>query len=817
VATAPTVPDATPAAPAAETGELARGTVFGRYVILEVLGEGGMGKVFAAHDSTLERVIALKVVRHAPDRTSQTQLVREAKAMARAAHPAIVPVHDVGAVGGRVYLAMELVRGETLRAWLAREPRTWQQIARMFVAAGRGLEAAHAAGVIHRDFKPENVLVDGSGHARVSDFGIANLTGHELGPSSAGTPPYMAPEQWTGRIADARTDQFAFCVALWQAVFGAHPFAEREEDLRRAVTSGAIVDAQGPLAPILRRGLSVDPAARWPSMTVLIAELERVLGRRRPWLPIAVLAIAVFGVVGFGVVHRTGIACDQAGARISEVWHRDAVAARLAGLDVRDRVLERLDHYAHDWAEQRVEACRATHERGEQSGALLDLRMACLDRRLGELGALIERVTPAGAAQATEALVPLSACADVASLAAVVPLPDAPAARVRVVQLRTAASAAKAELDLGHYAKGLALIEPIVAQAEAAGYAPLVAEVERIHGGLAWRADRMDAAESALYRSLASAEAGRDGEQAARTWLELLQFTSQERGRSAEALRLGKIAQGAIDRYKGDPQVASALAEQLGWIALDSEQLDEATTYLDRAYALRLENHADDHALAASLEHLGLLATEKGDHETALERHRQSLALFERSVGHDHPDTLTEVLDYGAALQQAGKLDEAAAMYRDGLARVERALGPDGLDAAMFRHNIGMVLTLEGKHDEAIALQRDALAIFRRVRGTSATDTAEQHAELARTLRAGGKLDEAIAEYRATLAEVEKAEGPRSTSAADVLVMLGRSLLEAHHGKNAIAPLERALAIREAGSDAAATKQVQDLLVEARR
>src|SRR5205823_5348760 len=150
--------------------------------------------------ASLDRNIALKIVRHAPERLAQAWLVREAKAMARVQHPAIVTVHDVGSVGARVYIAMELVRGTTLRGWLDGKTRDWRDIVAMYVAAGRGLEAAHAAEVIHRDFKPENVLVDDTGRVRVSDFGLAQLRDGEGGtvPASAGTPWYMAPEQYCG-------------------------------------------------------------------------------------------------------------------------------------------------------------------------------------------------------------------------------------------------------------------------------------------------------------------------------------------------------------------------------------------------------------------------------------------------------------------------------------------------------------------------------------------------------------------------------------------------------------------------------------------
>jgi tetratricopeptide (TPR) repeat protein len=737
-----------------EHGALGRGTVFGRYVLLESIGEGGMGQVFAAHDAALDRNVALKIVKQAPERVAQAWLVREAKAMARVQHPAIVTVHDIGSVGARVYIAMELVRGTTLRGWLERERRSWRDIVRMYAAAGRGLEAAHAAGITHRDFKPDNVLVDVAGGVRVSDFGIAELRGAEAGmPASAGTPSFMAPEQFTGRGCDARSDQFSFCVAIWQAVYGEHPFAQHEADLRRAVTAGQVRTppdrAPRWLEAALRRGLAVDPAARHPSMTALLATLDRGLARRRRRLVVPAALVlagaAVAAPLALASRHAASPTCASAGERIATVWDatRRAQVSRALGPALPAHLLDAIDAYARGWGEQRVEACRATHERGEQSGELLDLRMQCLDRRLDELGALLDVLVAgepgvAGKAEsAVDALVPLSACADVQSLRDVVPLPAAPEARARVAALREQSSKVKADLDTGRFAHGFVAVQPLVRLADTIGYDPLIAELELLHGVLAWRSDHMDVAEAALERALARAEAGRDGATSAEAWLDLVNFTSQERKRPAEALRLGAIAQGAIDRYSGNPGLTSALAEQLGWIALDQGRLDDAERYAQRAYDIRRPSAGENsQPTAASLEHLALVATARKDHVRALDLHRRALAIFERVEGRDHPDTLTELNDYGAALFEAGKLDEALAVYRDGLARVERTLGPDGMDAALYVHNIGLVDTALGKHAEALAMQQRALAIHERVRGPDAPDTIELRGDVERAQRA---------------------------------------------------------------------------------
>jgi serine/threonine protein kinase len=295
--------------------------------VLEILGRGGMGEVYAAYDPELDRKIALKILHAggpANDSRGRSRLLREAKAIAKLRHPNVIAVHDAGTLDDRVFLAMEHVEGMTLGAWLAERPRTRQEILNVFVAAGRGLEAAHAAGLVHRDFKPQNVMVGRDGDVRVMDFGLARSIDEEPepvpGPAAlaaaqsdlavsagapgraalpltrtgelVGTPLYMAPEQFRAERTDARTDQFSFCVALYQALYGAYPFAGAGfGELMAAVNGGQVQPppAKSAVPPWLRRillrGLSVDPAARWPSMQVLTAALGRDPARRRNrWL-----------------------------------------------------------------------------------------------------------------------------------------------------------------------------------------------------------------------------------------------------------------------------------------------------------------------------------------------------------------------------------------------------------------------------------------------------------------------------------------------------------------------------------------------------
>ncbi|MCX4246674.1 WD40 repeat domain-containing serine/threonine protein kinase [Paraliomyxa miuraensis] len=311
----------------------------GRYVVIKRIGEGGMGMVYAAYDDALDRKVAVKLLH--PRGTgaggdAKARLIREAQALARLSHPSVIHVYEVDAWEDQVFVAMEFVDGSTLAQWQRQEGRTWKEVLEAYVAAGRGLAAAHASGIIHRDFKAANVLVRRDGAVRVVDFGLArqeleagalmsssrpvDLEG--TGPGSSlvtadgsadgaltrtgvimGTPAYMAPEQHLGQRADARCDQFAYCVSLYEALYGFRPFGgETLPALRRNVLAGRIeqppryTDIPPRIFRVLERGLQVHPDERYPAMEPLLDELARdprAALQRLAYLLLAVLAVGL--------------------------------------------------------------------------------------------------------------------------------------------------------------------------------------------------------------------------------------------------------------------------------------------------------------------------------------------------------------------------------------------------------------------------------------------------------------------------------------------------------------------------------------------
>ena len=490
-------------------------TVIGRYVVLEPIGAGGMGIVYAAFDFALGRKVAIKLVRARPGKPSfgSARLLREAQAAAKLSHPNIITIHDVGTFAGQVFIAMEIVEGGSLAAWLDEQRRPWRDVLAAFVQAGRGLAAAHAAGIIHRDFKPENVFIGRDGRVRVGDFGLARAASSpsegddaipaEVSPSleeplsaaamaesaltrtgtRVGTPAYMAPEQHAGEVVDHRADQFSFCVALYEGLYGQRPF--RGEDMEAIAAHAGIglprdppEDSRTPawLYGVLARGLSARPKDRFPSMDALLAALNV---RHTTWTRAVALAMAVLAGTTLALWHGQQpppLLCAGAERKLAGVWddgrreraHEAFLATGAPGAPETWRTVERnLDEYAAGWVKMHTEACEATQLRGEQSQEMLDLRTQCLSRRLDEVNALVDLFTRADstvvskAAVASRLVSSVNDCADAVLLREGVRLPSDPAKRAVHDALARQLAEVKALQYTAKYTEALALADTV--------------------------------------------------------------------------------------------------------------------------------------------------------------------------------------------------------------------------------------------------------------------------------------------------------------------------------------------------------------------
>ena len=400
------------------------GGAIGRYAIGERLGSGAMGVVYAAHDPQLHRRVALKLLHRPGLAGSRAALLDEARTLARVSHPHVVTVFDAGIFDGRPFIVMEHVEGITLRRWLGQTRHSWRQILALFVAAGQGLAAAHAAGITHGDFKPDNVLVGADGRVRVTDFGLAGWAGAgSPAPSPAGgTPAYMAPEQLLGQRADARADQFSFCVALYEALVGRRPFeGPTVEALTRAVTAprrpAPTREGRAPrwLLRTVWRGLSLAPDDRFGSMSALLSALES-WRRRRRLAALAASGIALVGGVALFIHHEIPpvdrtcrIQTRTLGALWSAERRRSLRAALIAAggghADDRFHTIDvGLERYLRQWVTVRVGACEDAGATDAASQMRFRSRLACLDAQRAQVARLLERgAVPSGAAAAADA------------------------------------------------------------------------------------------------------------------------------------------------------------------------------------------------------------------------------------------------------------------------------------------------------------------------------------------------------------------------------------------------------------------------------
>ncbi len=533
-------------------GEPAQAVQIGRFRVLEWLGAGGMGVVYAAYDDRLDRKVAVKVLQpKAADTTSKARLQREAQAMARVSHPNIVSVHEVGDDGESLYIAMEFVRGVSLGTWIL-ETHPWREVVEIFVQAGQGLAAAHAAGLVHRDFKPENAILSEQGRVKVLDFGLATASRTkvtvdeqnlhaQIGPGRLtktgallGTPAYMSPEQLAGNEVTPASDQFSFFTALHEGLYGVRPFAGNTlGDLLLSVHAGEVVDPPDHtdvpawLRKVLLRGLARDPEARFPSMEeALAALLADPRRRRRRWLSIAgLVTLAGAGILGTALLISPEKQCQNVGVPLTEVWNGKRAAAigtafesaaGELGVDTWALVQPRLVAWAGQWMEIREDRCRALAA-SELTDTIHDRSIACLDRQLARVDTLITAFVTADASTVERAvaslaaLPPLDNCKDPEYLNSQQRLPDKPEARVAVTAGRKQLEVARARIDLGDYEGAMAITEKVTSIANKYAYTPLLGLSEVIRGdALLWQ-EQAAAAEKALDTALvAGLESGDD-------------------------------------------------------------------------------------------------------------------------------------------------------------------------------------------------------------------------------------------------------------------------------------------------------------------
>jgi tetratricopeptide (TPR) repeat protein len=800
----------------------------GRFIPLKVLGQGGMGVVYAAYDPDLDRKVALKLLRvegpYAGVDVGQARLLREAQAMARISHPNVIPVFEVGTWEGQVFVTMELVEGGTLRDWLQEKPRSWREVLDKYLAAGRGLEAAHAAGLVHRDFKPANVLVGRDGRVCVTDFGLArgmDGVGEESRPGTVppsdspslsspltqdglvmGTPAFMSPEQYRGDAVDARSDQFSFCASLYKALFGTRPFDPEEmSKAARLLTSSGVslppatakarAEAKGPLSPIqeppneakvpawvrrtVMRGLSLEPEGRFPSMEALLTALSQQtqLSRQRRAGGLAAAGLAVAGAVG-GVVWWQSQVCAGAEALLTDSWGPasrqrvtaafEATGSPVAG-DMARRVGQVLDSYSSLWARQHTVACEDTRVREVQTEELLTQRVVCLERRRKDLGALVQAlagVDKAGVDKALDAAYALPSPRDCADLEA-----------LTGQQPRPADPAKRAELDA--LEGGLSEVKALL---DTSRYSRAMEKARELEPKVLATGYLPLMAEVRFHLG----------------WLQALQ------GQKAQGAAV--LAQAVYDAEAGRAdRLEVAVLNKLLYVEGELERFEHARHWARLGLAT-VKRVGGDAVLEADLlvnqANLALMEDKPGEARAFLEEASTTLTGV---LEPGHPKRARVAFTLGRTLLEMGAYAEAAKVLEDALWQTEAAVGPKHLDVARRHQALSMVWREQGDFAKALKHAQQSVALHRELLGSGHLKLAEALDEEGMSLLALGRYEEALKDYEEALAVKRQQLDADDEQLQYSYDGVGQALLGLGRTKEALEPLRKAVAFTSAQED----------------
>jgi tetratricopeptide (TPR) repeat protein len=803
----------------------ARGSALrvGRYRIVRRLGAGAMGEVQLAIDEDLDRPIAIKFVHVHLAIPSYTNRLRvEARALARLAHANVVHVYEVGDHEGQVYLAMEYIEGTSLRDWIRHAAPSWEQVVSAYLAAGRGLAAAHGAGVIHRDFKPENVLRGNDGRIAVADFGLAAL---EQGPTPAdeelretlvgqsesqsrtgeikGTPAYMPPEQFLGH-SDARADQFALCVSLYEGLWGQRPFAWRAIDSVPRAPAEWVPrppprrsPVPGWLWPILRRGLAYVPEDRWPNVDELLAAIERGLLVRRRRVRLLGSGVAALGV---GVLSGAAVAwwsepesvdqCATIDRELHGTWddeRREQLTASFSRASERpggawlgksaQPVVAALDRWRDRWLASRVELC---HARVGGDPVILDRLGACLERQRrateATVGLLIsgDAETLAEAPLAVHNLADPRTCEHEARQGGPPEPPQAIADEVE--QVRGKLALVEAELATGDHAAALAQADALAAQVRVLGYVPLQAELAHFRGR-ALLATQPEQGLEVLEQAVDLAEGARHDRVAAESWRRMAMVAATEHFDLQRGRAWLRRADAAATRIGVDPSTQARLDFIRGNLDLESKDIDAAVEVLTSAQAT-FEQRGDLLYASFAASSLGLALLERGEEQRAIELFERALEQRGQVYGSQHPDVALAAYNLAQALLgerpelALGLLERAVAIWSAAESIPTRDFGQTHFALAQLALNAG-------HFEQALVHAQAATKIFQEI--LPAEDVA--HAETAVLLATShyflGQTDAAIAAWRRGVAGHVAAYGADDLYAANFRVGLGWALLAA--------------------------------------
>ncbi len=808
-----------------------------RYVLLDVLGQGGAGTVFRAFDRELGRNLAVKLLHSQHDEGASTRsirLKREARAIASLQHPNVVSVYDVAAYEDGLFITMEYVEGSSLRDWLAQHPSI-DAIIETFEQAGQGLFAAHRAGIVHRDFKPANVLVGTDGRVRVVDFGVARsasvaaptaetpvpetpgLSGGTLTKTGGiiGTPAYMAPEQIRAEQVDSRADQYSFCLSLAEALLG------ERAPWRRSLIDAVAVDPAtirawlkgrgipAPLRSDLERGLSMSPTERFDSMEPLLARLTRLRGRRRRSIErfLTVSAVGVAGLVALGVNLRPG-PCHGFESSVNRVWSTqdavtltEAMARRGLSSEIQREVTGGLDRYAADWLRWRTEVCEATNVRGEQSERLLDVRMHCLDRRLADFGSLVSLLKarpPFSPEAVTDAVLRLPEPGPCTRMAATGSARAAsnPDLQPRIEAMEAAFSELSARYAAGLVEEGLRLAGDARSRADELDVAAVSAEsydwLARFHAAL----DQRQPASEAWHRAIAHADAAADDGRRLGAYLELIRLDQGTRDTAERTDRAVEQAEALLVRLGDDARSRAAVLSTRARLALRRGRFLECRTLGEEAMALTrdaarvslAERLRVEEDLASCLEQLGL-------RRRAARVIEASLRTATAKLGPDHPRVGRLWAELSRAKDFSGDPVGAERAAEEALRIARSTLGDSHSQTARAWQVLGNVHFRSRAYEAAVSCYEQSESIHRGLFGPDSHQVAGLLTSRALSLSKLGRYEASDELHARAVERFSAALGPRHPDTGAAIGRRGANLQDRGDCDAAVPYLRRAKAI----------------------
>lgn len=847
-----------------------------RYVVLHRLGRGAFGSVYAAYDPELDRKVAIKLLTPRTsegsgdegESTGRDRLLREAQALARFSHPNVVTVHDVGTyeldeqapmvADARVpmrgvFIVMEFIDGHRLDDWLAAEPRSWGNIVARFIEAGRGLSAAHAKGIVHRDFKPANVLVDRLQRAKVVDFGLARSQTHGIefeAPGAShtdescerlrrdtlsktltqtgallGTPLYMAPEQHRGTSAQAASDQFAFCVTLYQGLYGRYPYAGDDLDaIVRAKLQHDILPApKGSYVParffdIIKKGLSPEPHQRFGSMEALMAALVRLpTTRRRAALAMVGLTCAAGLTAVAAAASRSSNRSDCEGfdSELEGVWDetmRSRVGSAFDGTGLPyatatwNSLEPELELYADAWLDSRQQLCEASRGRDRLPDELVGTRMLCLEQQRRKLGELMRLFTSADAdiLQAATVMVadlgsPASCLSDRAHSSE--PLDEAE--RDELLELEEQLALAEALGRTLRTEEALSLAIEVQARAQRTDSERLQSRANLAVARAQAQTGEYTAARDAAKAALELAERLRDDDATFAATTTLLEIAT-DAGEYERAEVIAELSSSRLEAARVEPRTRATHLYTVGVLRIHQGRYEDATARLERARDIMAELYGAEHPLVGRVFNaLGSARSKDARYDQALEAYRRAMDIFGSSLGDDHPEVGKVHNNIANVWLATGRFEQARAAFERAIAIWQTSLPAHHPMLATGYGNLALVYERQGRRGDALEYFDRALTIQQAVLGAEHPSTQSSLQGKATCLSVLGKPEQALELYERVLPAQRERLGADHPDTLETMSDIARTLLTMNR-------LEEASAMQKEALDAAEQRWGRD-------